>query len=345
MPAGRERLATIVHHEHARQQLQAALSEPRLVADLLRACVPGPWQEADFGTLERVNASYVDERERQRHDDMVWRLRVGQRWVWVYLLLEFQQTPESHMALRMLGYVALLAQHLVREKQCHDDGRIPLLLPIVLYSGDAPWTAPQQVADLFDVSLPTLRGYAPQLRYVLLQQRLLARHRVPEQPNLAQTAFELEQSDSLEEVKAVLQALQGWLADEASAPLRRHLSLWLRNWLRRSRLNATIDTTTAKDDTHLDLLEPAMKLHEKIDRWLEEAEARGWQKGAQQGVAQGLTQGRHQGLARAVELQLRLKFGDLPEQVHEWLQTASDDQLERCLEKILSAQTLGELLA
>jgi hypothetical protein len=27
--------------------------------------------------------------ERQRHDDMVWRLKVGERWVWVYLMLEF----------------------------------------------------------------------------------------------------------------------------------------------------------------------------------------------------------------------------------------------------------------
>ncbi|MES8077609.1 DUF4351 domain-containing protein, partial [Cutibacterium acnes] len=183
-------------------------------------------------------------------------------------------------------------------------------------------------------------------------QRLLARHRVPEQPNLAQAAFELEQSDSLAEVKAVLQALQGWLADEASAPVRRHLSLWLRSWLRRSRLAATIDPTTANDDARLDLLEPTMKLHEKLDRGYQEAEARGLQKGEQKGLSQGLTegltqgltQGRHQGLARAVALQLRLKFGELPASAHAWLQSASDEQLERCLEKILSAQTLDELL-
>ena len=51
-----------------------------------------------------------------------------------------------------------------------------------------------------------------------------------------------------------------------------------------------------------------------------------------------------EGLARAVALQLRLKFGELPASAHAWLQSASDEQLERCLEKILSAQTLDELL-
>ena len=48
----------------------------------------------------RVNASYVSEKERQCHDDMVWRLKVGQQWVWVYLLLEFQSEPDTWMAPR-----------------------------------------------------------------------------------------------------------------------------------------------------------------------------------------------------------------------------------------------------
>ena len=51
-------------------------------------------KEADFTSLKRVNASYVSEKEHQRHDDMVWRLKVGQQWVWVYLLLEFQSEPD-----------------------------------------------------------------------------------------------------------------------------------------------------------------------------------------------------------------------------------------------------------
>ena len=76
------------------------------VRDLLTGYMPGAWlEQADFNTLERVNASYVSESERQRHDDMVWRLKVGEQWVWVYLLLEFQSEPDPWMALRMMVYV------------------------------------------------------------------------------------------------------------------------------------------------------------------------------------------------------------------------------------------------
>lgn len=248
-------------------------SEPRLVEDLLRAYVPGPWEQADFSTLERVNASYVDQSETQRHDDMVWRLRVGQRWVWVYLLLEFQQDPEQHMALRMLGYVVLLAQHLLRERQINDDGSLPLLLPVVLYTGENSWQAPDDVFELFDASLSTLQGYLPRLKYVLLQQRLLVKHEVPAVRNLAQAVFKLKQGASCQQVLAVLQA---WLADDASAPLRRHRKAWLKQWLRRTRRKGSIVQELQR---HTDWLEPTIKLHEKLDLWCDQAVEEGLQKG------------------------------------------------------------------
>ena len=70
-------------------------SHPEMVRDLLIGYMPGEWlKDADFTSLSRVNGSYVSEKEHQRHDDMVWRLKVGQQWVWVYLLLEFQSEPD-----------------------------------------------------------------------------------------------------------------------------------------------------------------------------------------------------------------------------------------------------------
>jgi predicted transposase YdaD len=106
-------MANNTHHDTGYKQL---FSHPEMVRDLLTGYVPGPWlKQADFSSLERVNASYVSESERQRHDDMVWRLKVGERWVWVYLMLEFQSESDPWMALRMMVYVGLLSQHLVKE--------------------------------------------------------------------------------------------------------------------------------------------------------------------------------------------------------------------------------------
>ena len=54
---------------------------------------------------------------REREDNIFWRVRLRGEWIYVYLLLEFQSQPDPFMALRMLVYVGLLYQELVKQKQ------------------------------------------------------------------------------------------------------------------------------------------------------------------------------------------------------------------------------------
>lgn len=53
-------------------------SHAELVADLLRGFVPEAWvRELDFASLERVSGSYVSDDLRDRHSDVIWRIRWG----------------------------------------------------------------------------------------------------------------------------------------------------------------------------------------------------------------------------------------------------------------------------
>ncbi|MCS6844512.1 MAG: Rpn family recombination-promoting nuclease/putative transposase, partial [Caldilineales bacterium] len=116
-------------------------SFPDMVADLLREYVPEAWvQEIDFGTLERVSGSYVSDDLRTREEDMVWRVRVRGQWVYIYVLLEFQTQVEPFMAVRIVVYVGLLYQDLIRRGEVTADRRLPPVVPIVLYSGERRWT-------------------------------------------------------------------------------------------------------------------------------------------------------------------------------------------------------------
>jgi predicted transposase YdaD len=93
-------------------------SHPEMVRDLITGFVPGDWvQEADFSTLTPEKASFVSDDEKERHDDLVWRVRLRDRWLWVYLLLEFQSTPDPWMAMRLMVYVGLLAQDLISARR------------------------------------------------------------------------------------------------------------------------------------------------------------------------------------------------------------------------------------
>jgi predicted transposase YdaD len=65
-------------------------SHARMVEDLMRGFVREAWVEhLDFSTLEKINTSYVSDDLRDREDDIVWRVRWKNQWLYVYLLLEF----------------------------------------------------------------------------------------------------------------------------------------------------------------------------------------------------------------------------------------------------------------
>ena len=66
-------------------------SHDRMVRDLLVGFLPGKWTtDLDLDSLEKMNGSYVTDDLRGRHGDAVWRVRWGEDWLYVYLLLEFQ---------------------------------------------------------------------------------------------------------------------------------------------------------------------------------------------------------------------------------------------------------------
>ena len=84
-------------------------------------------------------------------------------------------------------------------------------------------------------------------------------------------------------------------------------------------------------------------LEQTIERWFEDATLKGVRQGEQKGRHEGMQQGVQQGYARAVALQLQLRFGPVPEWAQERLGAASEEQLTQWLGSILTAKSIGDL--
>lgn len=316
-------------------------SHPEMVRDLLIGFVPGDWsQTAQFDSLERVNASYVSDTDRQRHEDMVWRLKVGPHWVWVYLLLEFQSQPDEWMAVRMMAYVSLLSQHLIKEGQL-EQGKLPALIPIVLYNGGRSWKSPTNVADCFVPSLPGLVPFRPQLRYHLIDEARLQLSSTPGVRNVASALFQLERSNTPTDIAHLATAVGEALQAPEHQPLRRTVNLWLRRLIRRK----MPDIAAAELDQIDDLLKGPTMLEETLERLYTEAIEKGLAKGQSIGMSQGLSQGLSQGASQLLGRLLEQRFGPLPEWASQRLQSASSPQLEHWADQLFTASTLETLLA
>jgi hypothetical protein len=209
---------------------------PEIVRDLLIGYAPGKWlKKADFSTLVHVNGSYVSESGKQRHDDVVWRVNVGGHWLWVYIILEFQSEPDQWMALRMMEYVNQLALQITREYRKHElpEGRIPPILPIVLYNGLPKWNAATDAADCFVDPPGGLEAFLPRLRYLLLDERRLKRSRTKGIRNFAEAVFRMEANRGMDDVFAVIKALGETLNAPELKPLRRAFNVWIKGLLKR----------------------------------------------------------------------------------------------------------------
>ena len=203
---------------------------PRVIEDLLRAFVPGDWlQEVNFATLDKLSTEYISDELLKRHGDNVWRMRLRKNWLYLLLLVEFQSTDDPLMALRILTYTGLLYQELARNGQLDAEGRLPAVLPLVLYNGDEPWESPLQMGELIAPVGPLLAPYQPAQRYFVLDERRLHADDLPSR-NRMSAVIGLEQSRSPRDVARVAEMLAAWLPD---LQVRRAFADWMRQIVER----------------------------------------------------------------------------------------------------------------
>ena len=313
-------------------------SHPQMVRDLLLGFIDEPWvAELDLDTLEQVSGSYVADDLRDREDDILWRVRFRERWLYLYLVLEFQSRIDPFMAIRLLTYLGLLYQDLIRQGATTNNGKLPPVLPIVLYNGKSRWTAATELLELIEPAPERLRDYAPRLKYLLLDEGALDESTPWALQNLVAALFRLEKSHGPQPLQAALSALIDWLDAPEQASLRRAFTVWVKRVLLPGRLPGV----------HLpevgDLLEIKSMLAESVIEWTEEWKRQGIQEGIQEGIRKGRQEGRQEGEVILLERLLVKRFGPLSDDTHARLQSASHAQLENWAERILDARRLSEV--
>ena len=129
----------------------------RMIQDLLVGFLPDKWVAAlDLESLEKTNGSYVTDDLRGRHGDAVWRIRWGEEWLYVYLLLEFQSSVDRFMALRIMVYTGLLHQDLIRLEHHRSSDEVAGLLQLLV-----KWLSGPEQAGLRRAYLEWLRRRLP----------------------------------------------------------------------------------------------------------------------------------------------------------------------------------------
>lgn len=302
-------------------------SHPQIIQDLLQGFVSEPWvAELDFSTLETVKDSFVSDDWRERHDDIIWRIRWGPKWLYIYLLIEFQSTIDHFMAVRIMGYIALLYQYLIETQNLKASDKLPPVLPLVIYNGSQRWNAAEDISELLETVPSGLEKYSPHLRYLLIDEGAYGDSQLePLMKNLVAAIIRLENTRSGENekevalgIQKVLVSLIDLLKGSELAPLRRDIVTWLlRILLPKNVPNIPIPEV-------VELQEMNSMLYETIQNWYKDAEVRGE--------------------AKLLLNLLETKFGSLPASVKTTVNRLDSDTLLRCSQRLFTAKTWQDVI-
>jgi predicted transposase/invertase (TIGR01784 family) len=258
-------------------------SEPQMIVDLLQGFVHEPWVEnLDFSSLEKVADHYVSDDLRSREDDVIWRVKCQDEWLYVYLLIEFQSSVDRFMAVRLMTYIGLLYQDLIKSQKFKKQQKLPPVFPVVLYNGKRRWTAKTQLSELIADLPKNISHYKPSLHYLVLDEGRFSQDELNPLKNLVAAVFRLENAITHEDMIKVVDDLLEWLKAPEQESLRRHFTLWIKRVLRSSK------TITEPIENLHELTEVKAMLAETVKNWPKKWKAEGKVEGKVEGKAEGI---------------------------------------------------------
>ena len=317
-------------HQPKDKIAKAFYGDERVAAELLAEhvlgkIVPGELAErVDLARLSKTQTEYIDPESRTvRHADLVWRAPLHDSWLYVVFLFEAQSTPEPRMAARILLETALVyAELLARDPDVRKQGKLPPVLPIVVYTGEQPWRGPTCMADLLADEAQALLPYALGHTFVLVDE--------------AKEAQALETADTARAAALWLRYARSGAEFEAALAKCRELmpeagqaSRALAAWVRRALIDDGAKEADMENVQELRDLEPVVHSFWGAERLAARREGR--EEGREEGRAEGHAKGREEGRATLVRL-ARRKFG---------AETA--DQLASLLAGVSDSERVGEI--
>jgi len=136
-----------IHQPHDKLFKQS-MTDRRVAKDFFKAYLPKKiLKHVKLKTLKLENSSFIDTRYQKKESDLIYSVQLDTgSSAYFYILCEHQSKQDSMMAFRLLTYlVRLMEQH----TQQHPKEPLPIIFPLVLYSGKQPWNAPTDLFELF----------------------------------------------------------------------------------------------------------------------------------------------------------------------------------------------------
>lgn len=127
--------------------VKKAMSDKNVAREFFEANLPQDiLSQVDLSTLKQEKENYFDNTLGNGIVDLIYSVNFGLDKGYLIALVEHQSTQDYKMPLRIMKYVLRICDDYLKKNK---GGKIPLIYPILFYSGQKKYTAPLSLYSLF----------------------------------------------------------------------------------------------------------------------------------------------------------------------------------------------------
>ena len=176
-------------HDHDKRY-KKLFSHPAMVKELLLYFIDEDFiKDLDFTSLERMDKSFITDDFKEKESDIIYKINFKDNDIYIYLLIEFQSTVDTFMAIRINRYLAEFYEFL---SHMVTGNEIPAAFPVMLYNGKEKWTACTHMQDLIRSSIPD--KYIPHFCYYKIVENEIPKEILLKIKNAVSAIFYIENS-------------------------------------------------------------------------------------------------------------------------------------------------------
>lgn len=306
-------------------------SNRTIFQQLIETFITEAWvKDLDFSQCETLDKSFITDHYKETESDLIYKLKLRRKTVYIYVLLEFQSKVDRFMVLRVLFYI--LSFYMDYTANYNRIKKLPAIFPIVLYNGKRKWSASTKISDLIETE-PSLGAYAIDFQYLLLNEKAYSKERLLTIRNIVSTLFLAEGHYDIALLEQELLNLYEQEADKQA------VSLFL-NWFRQLALYGKV----SPDD--YEKLDYVYRTKEEVQTMLvatlEQERKKIYQQGKDAGVAEGRAEGQRQTLLQFIHWRFQTTEEEQKQIAQQLAQINDLRQLTQLSELFLQVTTLNE---
>lgn len=128
---------------------RSSMSNPKVSEEFFQKHLPEKIKNImDFSSIELQKESYIDDNLKQQIADLLFSVKFNKQPGFLYILFEHASRSDPLLPFRMLKYMIAIMDHHLKTAKIR---KLPLVYPLILYTGAKPYAHSMDLFDLFPV--------------------------------------------------------------------------------------------------------------------------------------------------------------------------------------------------